>query len=287
MAMKYEGELKIILGASAFALIPVFAILGKDLSVYCLLLGRLIFASLILFILVKNKKEIFKIPLRKILFLTFWSLLMLGAMITYFFSIHISGMAVSAAILGIQPLFIVILSGILLKEKISLLTWFSCAICVGGIVLISGIDGFSDLNSSAGILLAIASALFLSFNFLLKKMYLKDISGIDVVFYQCIFQIPFLIPFLFMNPGTLNLNGIIASFLLGLICTVVSYVLIYDGIEKVKAQQIGILQSIENVLPVFIGVIFYSEKMDWISGLGVFLIIASTIMITVFTKQTE
>ncbi len=285
--MKYEGELKIVGGAAAFALIPVFAILGKDLSVYCLLLGRLIFASLILYILVKNKKEIFNISIKKILFLTFWSLLMLGAMITYFLSIHISGMAVSAAILGIQPLFIVILSGILLKEKISLLTWFSCLICVGGIVLVSGIDGFSSLDSSAGILLAIASALFLSFNFLLKKMYLNDISGIDIVFYQCIFQIPFLIPFIFIEPGTLNFDGVMASFFLGLVCTVISYVLIYDGIEKVKAQQIGILQSIENVLPVFIGVLFYSEQMNLLSGMGVFLIIGSTILITVFTKQTD
>jgi drug/metabolite transporter (DMT)-like permease len=283
--VRYEGELKIIGGAAAFALIPVFAILGKDLSVYCLLLGRLIFASLILCILIKNKKEIFNISLKKILFLTFWSLLMLGAMITYFLSIHISGMAVSAAILGIQPLFIVILSGILLKEKISLLTWFSCFICVIGIVLVSGIDGFSNLDSSVGILLAIASALFLSFNFLLKKMYLNDISGINIVFYQCIFQIPFLIPFIFIEPGNLNMDGILASFLLGLICTVVSYVLIYDGIEKVKAQQIGILQSIENVLPVFIGVLFYSEQMNLLSGVGVFLIIGSTIMITLFTKQ--
>lgn len=285
--MRYEGELKIIGGAAAFALIPVFAILGKDLSVYTLLLGRLIFASLILYFLLKNKQEIFSLSFKKIVFLTFWSLLMLGAMITYFLSIHISGMAVSAAILGIQPLFIVILSGILLKEKISMLTWFSCLICVGGIVLISGIDGLSDLDSLSGILLAVASALFLSFNFLLKKMYLSEISGIQVVFYQSIFQIPFLIPFLFFNPGVLNASGILASFLLGLVCTVVSYVLIYDGIEKVKAQQIGILQSIENVLPVFIGVIFYSEKMDWISGIGVFLIIASTILITVFTKQTD
>lgn len=285
--MRYEGELKIIGGAAAFALIPVFAILGKDLSVYALLLGRLIFATLILYVLIKNKKDIFNFSWKKIMFLTFWSLLMLGAMITYFLSIHISGMAVSAALLGIQPLFIVILSGILLREKITVLTWFSCLICVGGIAMVSGLDGFSNLDSLSGILLAIASALFLSFNFLLKKMYLSDISGIRVVFYQCIFQIPFLIPFLFFDPGVLNLNGIISSFLLGLICTVVSYVLIYDGIEKVKAQQIGILQSIENVLPVFIGVFFYSERMDWISGIGVFMIIASTLLITIFTKQVE
>lgn len=282
--MRYEGELKIIFGASAFALIPVFAILGKDLSVYSLLLGRLASASIILFLMVKNKNELFSISWIKILKLTGWSLLMLGAMITYFMSIHISGMAVSAAILGTLPFFIVVFSALFLKESISAKTWMASLICLIGIVLIAGWENILYLKSISGVLLALISALFLSFNFLYKKKYLNEFSGVRLVFYQSLFQIPFLFPFVIYFPGTLTSYGILSSFLLGLICTVVSYVLIYDGIKKVKAQQIGILQSVENILPVFIGILFYNEKLSILAMTGVFLIILSTFLITFKTR---
>ena len=109
----YEGELKIIFGSLGFAFIPVFVLTGSELSVPSLLFGRLIVAVLFLYFLLENRNSIYGFIKKRFFLLTIWALVMLGSMACYFFSISLSGMGISAAILGTQPLFIVLLAIIL------------------------------------------------------------------------------------------------------------------------------------------------------------------------------
>jgi drug/metabolite transporter (DMT)-like permease len=118
-------------------------------------------------------------------------------------------------------------------------------------------------------------------------MFFNDFSGKQSVFYQSLFQMPFLIPFIILDPGILTPKSLGSVIGLGLICSVFAYVLIYDGISKVKGQQIGILQSIEYVLPVFIGVYLFDESIRLLPGIGITLIIISCVLITFFTKRSE
>jgi drug/metabolite transporter (DMT)-like permease len=62
-------------------------------------------------------------------------------------------------------------------------------------------------------------------------------------------------------------------------CNVAAYGLIYSGAAAVSAQKIGILQSIEYVMPLFFGVLFYHVKLSLLNCIGASLIIASTIII--------
>lgn len=219
--------------------------------------------------------------------MTVWALVMLGSMACYFFSISLSGMGISAAILGTQPLFIVLLAMVFLKEKISGITWISCLLCLVGIVFISGVDSFSFSDYFFGVLLAIGSSLLSAINFIFKKLYFPDFSGKQSVFYQSLFQMPFLIPFIILEPGILSMESFLSVIGLGLICSVFAYVLIYDGISKVKGQQIGILQSIEYVMPLFIGVYLFNEAITLLPAIGIGLIVISCVMITVFNTQKE
>lgn len=279
--MRYEGEIKIILGSIGFAFIPVFVLSGAELSVPSLLIGRLLVAVLFLYFLIKDKNKIVFILKSKSLLLLIWGFAILGSMAFYFFSIGYCGMAVSAAVLGTQPLFIVLLALFFLREKIAVKTWIACFICFAGIVLVSGIDSFSFSDYFSGVLLALASSLLSAVNFIIKKKYFDDFNGIQSVFYQSLFQIPFLIPFVIYNPGVLTQQSFISVILLGLICSVFAYGLIYDGISKVKGQQIGILQSVEYVMPLFIGVFYFNEKISFLTATGISLIVVSCILITV------
>jgi drug/metabolite transporter (DMT)-like permease len=94
-----------------------------------------------------------------------------------------------------------------------------------------------------------------------------------------VFQLPFLIPFLFMENGSLTVQSVSAVVILAVFCTVLAYTLIYNGIKEVAAQKIGILQSIEYVLPVLIGVIFYKENPTFFIWIGMILIIGSCIAV--------
>ncbi len=284
---RYEGELKIIFGSLGFAFIPVFVLTGAELTVQSLLFGRLIVAVLFLYYLLENRNSIFNFTRKRFILLTIWALVMLGSMACYFFSISLSGMGISAAILGTQPLFIVFLAMLFLKEKISWITWISCLLCLMGIVLVSGVDSFSFSDYFFGVILAIGSSLLSAINFIFKKMHFPDFSGKQSVFYQSLFQMPFLIPFIILEPGILSVESFLSVIGLGLICSVFAYVLIYDGISQVKGQQIGILQSVEYVMPVFIGVYLFNEKITILPAVGIGLIIISCAMITLFSPKKE
>lgn len=283
--MQYKGELKIVAGATAFAFIPVFAIYGKELGVQGLLFGRLFISSIFLYLFSKQKNNLFRLGKNEFLKLALWSIIMFLAMEFYFFAIHLSSVSISASLLGTQPLFVILLAKFWYKEKIKTISYIASFICMLGIYLICGFGDFFNKDFLWGELLAIASAFLLSVNFLFKKKYLPQYSGNDLVFYQSFFQLPIILPFVLIYPGTVTHEGIVSFVLLGLICSVFAYKMIYEGVKLVSAQKIGVLQSVEYVLPVFIGVIFYQETLNTSSIIGIILILVSSILITFFSEK--
>lgn len=283
--MRFSGELKIIVGSTMFAFLPVFVVYGKDLSVFSLLFGRLLVAAIILFAYNKHRKELFRISVKKTFFLFGWAQLMMGSMLCYFFSIHYSGMAIASALLGISPVVILILAFIMLKERISILSLFAAVIALIGILCITGINNVLNSDYFFGEMLAIASAVFLSFNFILQKKYLSNFNGKQLVFYQSLFQLPVLLPIIIVDFGIITLNSIASVIVLGLVCTVFAYTLIYNGVRQVAAQKIGILQSIEYVMPILFGIIFFNEFPDVYVLFGMGLIILSCVLVAVTPRK--
>lgn len=283
--MQYKGELKIIAGATAFAFIPVFAIYGKELGVQGLLFGRLLISSVFLYLLSKQKRKLFQLAKVEIVKLVFWAILMFLAMEFYFFAIHLSSVSISASLLGTQPLFVILLAKFWFKERIKTISYVASLICMLGIYFVCGEGDFLNIDFLWGEILAITSALLLSVNFLFKKKYLPQYSGNDLVFYQSFFQLPFILPLLFIYPGKITFEGTISFVLLGLICSVFAYKMIYEGVKLVNAQKIGVLQSVEYVLPVFIGVYFFKETLSVSSVMGIILILFSSVLITFFSEK--
>jgi drug/metabolite transporter (DMT)-like permease len=284
--MRISGELKIILGAALFAFIPVGVLIGHEMSVYGLLFGRLLLASLLLFLFSKDKKIFFQISTKELLVLFGWSQLMLGAMISYFLAIKMSSISVSSALLGTQPVVIVLLAAILLREKISKMNLLAAVLTLIGILSITGVNDIVNPSFFKGELLAITSAILLGANFILQKKYLARFTGQQLVVFSGVLQLPFLFPLLFISKGSITLNSVFAILLLGIVCTVLAYSLIYNGIRVVDAQKIGVLQSIEYVLPIIIGILFFKESPSLSMIIGAILIIGSCLLVG-FSSNTK
>jgi drug/metabolite transporter (DMT)-like permease len=250
-----------------------------------LLFGRLLIASIVLFFINRKNKAFLILRPGELVHLIIWAVLMLMAMLFYFYSIKTVGVAVSSALLGVQPLALVLMSIFFVREKITLQTAISCAFILFGIVCISDLAAFGDGTTILGQASAILSAVSLSFVFIYQKKYLHKIGAQKSTFYQCLFQLPFLLPVLFFHPPELSVNYLGASLLLGIGCTVFSYGLIYAGVKSVAVQKIGVLQSIEYVIPVFIGLFFYNEQLSWEAIVGAFVIFSACIFVQVSVKR--
>ena len=264
-----------------FALIPLCVKLAPGIGIETLLFGRLFFASLIFFIGFKKRFSLFSIPKRDLLMLIIWSGIMSAAMLCYFYAIRFCGVAISSALLGLQPIVIIFLAHTFLKEIISNMS------IVAGILSLIGVWLISDFNTGSsgsivltGEILAIASALLLAFNFIYQKKYLNHYSSQKLVFYQSVFQLPFFVPFIIGDSKCMSIDFVLASFILGVFCTVIAYTLIYKGASETDAQKIGVLQCVEFVLPVIMGFCLFNEDMDLLKLSGIFLIIISCLCIS-------
>ena len=255
-----KGEFKIIVGAILFSVIPIGVLLAKDLPICTLLFFRLLLVSLILFFICRKDITFKNLPVMEWLKLIFWSLVILGAMLCYFTAINSVGMAISSNLLGLQPVFILLFSSLLLKEKISKISLVATIICVFALFFILDFSFNTSMNHAGGILLGILSAFLMALNFIFKKKFLTEYKGNTLVFYQCTFQLPFLLPLISFSNVNFSFPAISGIIMLGLFSTVLAYTLIYDGSKTVEGQKIGILQCSEYVLPVFIGVLFFNAE---------------------------
>ena len=289
--MAKQGSIKIIVGACLFGLIPVFVRYGHELSIQSIALGRAIFATLFAWFYLSVNKEKINLKIQKIYTTTFihffvWTLFLTLAILFYFLSIELGSVSLSGVLLGVHPVFVVFFVFLFFKEKISIKTWIACLIAMIGITLISIFSSAESSGSIGGSLYALLSAFFLGLNFTYYLKYLKGFSAGKLVFYQNILQIPLLIPFAILDPGIITTEGIISILCLGVFCTGIAYFLIYSGSQTVKKQNIGVLQIIENVIPIGIGVAIYQEKICFESIIGILLILISVVMISFDTQKS-
>ena len=276
--MQKRGVIQLLAGAALFGLIPLFTTIGAEVGIIALLFGRSLFSLFFLGSVLVVKREKPFLPKKDRFKVFFWSMLLTAAMVCYFVSLELIDMSISGSLLGAQPLFIALLAFLFLKEKVKIKTWVSCLICLVGIALISGLKG-GENNNILGIVLALGAAMFLAFNFIYHKKNLTKFDSLLLVFYQSLYQLIVFIPLLFFIEFNITLNGIIASAGLGILCTGLAYILLYNGSKKVNAQYVGIFQTIENIIPVLLGVFIFNESPDLLVYLGISLIVISCVLV--------
>lgn len=281
-----KPEYKIIIGASLFSFIPVAVFIGGQSGVFSLLLGRMAIAVCFLLIFSDRQNYFTKLFYKKFLLLFFWSILMAMAMIAYFFSIQLTGIAISSAVLGTQPVFVILLSILFIKQSVPKLIWPAGILTFIGVICVSLQDNHTQNTNWTGIALALLSSLLLSIIFIFQKIKLNEFNGKALVFYQSLLQIPIILPFCFNENIVVDFNYLIAIVLLGLVCTVMAYSLLFEGIKSVNASKIGILQSTEYVLPALFGIFLFNETHLPLTITGIILILFSCVLINTKSQHS-
>jgi len=284
--MPNRGSIKIIIGSILFGLIPLFVRYGADLSIASIALGRAIFATFfarVYLYFTKEKVSFHFTQLKTNTFFHFlnWTFFLTLAIVFYFLSIQTGSIALAGVLMGAHPIFVVLFVFLFFKEKIRIKTLISCLLSIVGVILISSFTSVNSQGSLLSSLYALGSAFFLGLNFTYYLKYLKGYSAGKLVFYQNILQIPILIPFALNNPGTFSISGFISIICLGVFCTGIAYFLVYSGSQTVKKQNIGILQIIENVIPIVFGVLLFKEQLNLQMIFGMVILFASILIISI------
>jgi drug/metabolite transporter (DMT)-like permease len=275
--MKNKGVIQILIGASLFGLIPLFVKSSAGLGVLSIAFGRALFATTYSksILLIRKQALVWPSFFSRINFhFMVWTGLLLGAMLCYFLSIQYGKMSLAGMFMGLHPFFVLFFSYLFFKERISKITLLSCLVAFIGLLFVIGFEPIS-YRQGLSCLFGMASAFFLGLNFIYHLKFLKGYNSNQLVFFQSLYQIPILLPFLFLEEFSFSIEALFSVVMLGVICSGLAYSLIYAGSMLVQKQQIGLLQMVENVIPLLIGVFFFGEDLSFYVVIGVVLLFLS------------
>ncbi|WP_462424329.1 DMT family transporter [Fusobacterium ulcerans] len=189
------------------------------------------------------------------------------------------------------PVFVMLLSPFILKEKLTLKKILCVACAMLGMMCIVGNSGgvAEGRNDFLGISYGLAAAAFYASVVLMNK-FLKNLKSLETTYIQLILAAVVLMPYVFTVEG-FNIFRMPASsipyiLILGVVHTGLAYLLYFSSLKELKGQTIAVMSYIDPISAVIISAIFLRERMGLLQIAGGVLILGST-LISELTKNKE
>lgn len=190
------------------------------------------------------------------------------------------------------PVFVMLLSPIVLKEKLTIKKVICIFIAVIGMVSIvsNGLraPGVEDL---LGITFGIVAAVFYAALMLLNK-FIKEVNRLEVTIIQLGVTAFILLPYVLLTEG-LNMFSVSSSSIpfiifLGIVNTGIGFWLFFSGMENLKGQSIAMLSYVDPFVAILISGLILQEPFTLLQVIGGLLLLGSTFVSEArFRKTTE
>ena len=243
---------------------------------------RCLIAAFILGIVmcVKDKK-LFKIKLRDLwCFLGTGLLSLMFFTLAYFYSMTYNGVCVAVILLYTSPVFVMLFSLLLFKEKITSKKIIALVLTIAGCVLVSGIAGGQSIGLK-GFILGICSGIGYALYSIFSRYALqRNYNSMTISFYTFLFCGLGCLPF--ADSGSMIVKLTPQSFLLflglGFICCVLPYLCYTKGLQYVENSKASIIVAVEPVIASFIGILVYHEEITVLKIIGVLLVLSAVVI---------
>ena len=208
----------------------------------------------------------------------------------YFTAINMMSLSTAAILLYTSPIWIMLMSVLFFREKLTGRKLLALALAFGGCVLVSGISGGG--LTLPGLLIGLGSGIGYGLYSILGTVALRRYSPYSVTTWTFLFAAvgswfisrpAEIIARISSAPSPLGL--FLFCCLTALITAVVPFLTYTLGLRTVEASRAGILATIEPMVATLIGVLIFSEPLTLSSGLGVLLILAAVILLNLNTNE--
>ena len=244
------------------------------------LIGFLFLAAMML---IQKKKLMVSVIRKNILPLTLSGVFLGFNWILLFESYRYTSVAISTLCYYLAPLLVVLLSPLVLKEKLTQRKILCVAASLVGMVFISGIlqaDTFTAKDFT-GILLGLGAAVLYAAIMILNKK-ISGLSGYERTVFQLGLSAMVLIPYCLFTCDfvsvDLNAVQIILLVIVGVIHTGLTYFLYFGAMDHLSSQTVAMLSYIDPVIAVLISVFILAEPMKLLDIPGAVLILGAAIV---------
>lgn len=208
----------------------------------------------------------------------------------YFYTIEQSQASVAVVFLYTSPIFVMIISAIVFREKITLQKIIALVLTFAGCVCASGLIGSSYSIRPLIILTGLASGLFYGLYTIFCNFGLKKYSSLTVTFWTFVFGMIATIPI--SHPAELvsRIIEVPQSLLyfagIGIFNTFLPYLCYTWGLKYVEGSKAAILVAVEVLSAAVIGMTVWQEPHSFVKILGIALIFASVVLLNIkFTAK--
>lgn len=179
----------------------------------------------------------------------------------------------------LAPIFLVIITTVFMKEKLTTKQIVCIAIAFFGIVLVSGLfDGEISADIHCFIYGLLAALGFVALVLCNKKI--KNIKPLDKTVVQLFVSFLTVLPVVLINkqmPTNIDTRSLLIVVMLGVVHTGIAYILYFSSIDTLPASKIAILGYVEPVLSIIIGTVVFKENMSIYGLIGAILILGSAL----------
>ncbi|MBE5852753.1 MAG: EamA family transporter [Lachnospiraceae bacterium] len=203
----------------------------------------------------------------------------------YFTAIQITSLSVAAVLLYTAPAFVMLMSYVLFKEKLTGNKVLALGMTLLGCVLVTGMVGSDSTNalSGYGILVGIGAGFGYALYSIFSRYALeRGYSSLQITFYTFVFATIGIMPMASMQ-GILryigsNVENIGFTLIFGAVSTVLPYLAYTAGLNYVENGQASIIASVEPVVATLFGVVLFREKMSFGNIVGMLLVLGAIVL---------
>lgn len=281
-----------ILGAVAavsYGTNPLFAVplyeMGMDVS--SVLFYRYIFATMILGVIMWMRGDSFRLERRDLPLMVILGIFFAMSSVLLFEAYNYMDVGLASTLLFVEPVFIALILWFFYREKISLWTIISIAICLAGVVFLCN-PGEGAHVTATGVTLVVFSALSYGlYMVLINKSRIRRLSGSTLTFYSLLFgmivfaaRTDFFTAVQPVPSGGLPWGCIIG---ISVVPTIISLMTVAISIQCIGSVPVAILGALEPITGIMFGVLLFGEVLTVRAIIGIFLIICA-VMTLVLTK---
>ena len=207
----------------------------------------------------------------------------------YFSALNYTSLAVAAILLYTAPFFVMLLSLLLFKEKMTGKKIFALLLAFTGCVLVSGLGGNENF-SWIGILLGLGSGLFYALYSIFGRYAINRGYGAwTMTFYTflfCSIGCAFLCNWQVIGNAVMADSSTLLWVLgLGFVTAFLPYLLYSYGLEKMESSKASILASVEPVVSALFGVFVFHETLSLVGVVGIILVLAAIVVLNKKAKK--
>ncbi len=201
----------------------------------------------------------------------------------YFYTMISSGASVAVVLLYTSPVWIMLMSAVLFKERITIRKCAVVLITLLGCMLVTGLLTGNVSITAFSLLTGIASGVFYGLYTIFGKFALKKYDSLTVTAYTFLFGFIGSIP-LGKPVQTIKLlinepKVLIFVVGIGIVSTILPYVFYTMGLKYLDSGRASILVAVEPLVGAVIGMTLYHEDHNFMKILGIVLILAAIVIL--------